>query len=77
MRATTALRFPNTSYQLGSDTAGQIAMAITGGYRGRFAAGTGSDRDGIYVAADYNYLHGFRYEAADAVFGWTRTVRDC
>ena len=66
LRATTALRFSNTSYQLGSDTAGQIAMAITGGYRGRFAAGSGSDRDGIYAAADYNYLHGFRYENADA-----------
>ncbi len=43
-----ALRFSNTNYQLGSDTAGQIAMAITGGYRGRFAVSTGSDRDGIY-----------------------------
>jgi hypothetical protein len=61
-----ALRFSNTNYQLGSDTSGQVAMAITGGYRGRFAAGTGSDRDGIFVAADYNYLHGFRYEQVDA-----------
>ena len=60
------LRFSNTRYDLGSDTFGQIAMAITGGYRGRFDAGTGSDRDGIYVAADYNYLHGFRYEQVDA-----------
>ena len=60
------LRFPNTNYLLGSDTAGQIAMAITGGYRGRFAAGGGSDRDGLYVAVDYNYLHGFRYEGVDA-----------
>ena len=61
------LRFPNTQYPLASDTQGQIAMAITGGYRGRFEiASPGSDRDGIYAAVDFNYLHGFRYEAADA-----------
>jgi hypothetical protein len=66
LESDTPLRFSNTRYDLGSDTFGQIAMAITGGYRGRFAAGTGSDRDGIYVAADYNYLHGFRYEQVDA-----------
>lgn len=54
---------PNTALRLGNTTRGQMALAITGGYRGRFAlpAGT-SDRDGIYVAANYNYLHGFRYE---------------
>ena len=60
------LRFPNTQYLLGSDLQGQFAMAITGGYRARFDVGSGSDRDGLYVAADYNYLHGFRYENADA-----------
>ena len=44
-------------------------MAITGGYRGRFAlpAGT-SDRDGIYVAANYNFLRGFRYEDVNLGF---------
>lgn len=62
----TALRFPNTQYPLTTDTQGQIAMAITGGYRGRFPLGTSSDRDGFYAAVDYNYLHGFRYENADA-----------
>jgi len=60
------LRFPNTSYPITTALQGQFAMAITGGYRGRFAAGTDSGRDGIYVAADYNYLHGFRYENANA-----------
>jgi hypothetical protein len=61
------LRFANTQYGLASDTQGQIAMAITGGYRGRFEiANPGSDRDGIYTAVDFNYLHGFRYEAAGA-----------
>ena len=54
---------PNTQIRLGNTTRGQMALAITGGYRGRFAlpAGT-SDRDGIYVAANYNVLRGFRYE---------------
>lgn len=60
------LRFPNTQYALSSDTQGQIAMSITGGYRGRFAAGSGVDRDGIYAAVDFNFLRGFHYEAADA-----------
>jgi len=62
----TALRFPNTNYPLSSNLQGQFAMAITGGYRGRFAVSGGSERDGIYVAANYNYLHGFRYEQANA-----------
>jgi hypothetical protein len=60
------LRFPNTQYLMGSDLQGQMAMAITGGYRARFAAGSGADRDGIYAAVDYNYLHGFRHEHANA-----------
>jgi hypothetical protein len=44
-------------------------MAIAGGYRGRFAwpsgVGAGSEREGLYLAANYNYLHGFRYEDID------------
>jgi len=40
-----------------------MAMAITGGYRGRFALPNAtSDRDGIYLAANYNFLRGFLYE---------------
>jgi hypothetical protein len=60
------IRFPNTQYLLASDTQGQIAMAITGGYRGRFAVDSGGERDGIYTAVDFNFLNGFRYEAANA-----------
>jgi hypothetical protein len=44
---------------------GQVAAAITGGYRGRFAwpgASSGSTREGIYIAANFNYLRGFLYE---------------
>jgi hypothetical protein len=57
------LYVPNAQIRVGNASRGQMAMAITGGYRGRFAlpAGT-SDRDGIYVAANYNFLRGFRYE---------------
>jgi hypothetical protein len=55
---------PNTQFTLGTASRGQLALALTGGYRGRFAALTvgGSDRDGVYVAANYNYLVGFDYE---------------
>ena len=53
----------NAQMHLGTATRGQMAMAITGGYRGRFALpSSSSDRDGIYVAANYNHLRGFRYE---------------
>jgi hypothetical protein len=41
----------------------QVAVAVSGGYRGRFAsrsAAAGS-RDGIYVAVNYNYLIGVEY----------------
>jgi hypothetical protein len=44
-------------------------MAVAGGYRGRFAwpsgVGSGGEREGLYVAANYNYLRGFRYEDID------------
>ena len=54
---------PNTQIRLGNTSRGQMALAITGGYRGRFALpAASSDRDGIYVAANYNYLRGFQYE---------------
>lgn len=44
-------------------TDAQMAAAITGGYRLRlpFREGRGS-RDGIYIATNYHYLHGLRYE---------------
>jgi hypothetical protein len=59
----TDIYVPNAQMRLGTATRGQMAMAITGGYRGRYALPTSSsDRDGVYVAANYNYLRGFRYE---------------
>ncbi len=60
---------PNSQLTASNTTQGQLAMAIAGGYRARFAwpsgVGFGSDREGLYLAANYNYLHGFRYEDID------------
>ena len=46
----------------------QAAAAVTGGYRARFALPTarGSERDGVYVAADYHYLFGLGLGRIDA-----------
>jgi hypothetical protein len=42
---------------------GQIALAAVVGYRGRFVAGSSpAGRDGLYLAANFNYLRGFKYE---------------
>ena len=61
---------PFTQLTALNNTQGQLAMAIAGGYRGRFAfpvgVGAGSDREGIYLAANVNYLHGFRYFDVDS-----------
>ena len=64
---------PDAAFQFGVLTRGQAALALTGGYRGRFAwpegigAGTGiaSELGGVYVALNYNYLRGLRYENVD------------
>lgn len=61
---------PDTQLSAQNDVQGQFALAVAGGYRGRFAwpsgVGRGTDREGLYVAANYNYLHGFRYEDIEA-----------
>jgi hypothetical protein len=61
---------PNAQLTAADVTQFQAALAVTGGYRGRFAlpsgVGLGSDREGVYVAFNYNYLKGFRYEDMDA-----------
>ena len=62
----TDVYFPNSQFTIGVGTRGQMAAALTAGYRGRFGfAQASGDRDGVYVALDYNYLHGFRYENID------------
>ncbi len=60
--------FPNTSYGIGVNRSQtQMAGALTFGYRARIGlpAGlpsSGTDREGIYLAVNYNYLHGFHLE---------------
>jgi hypothetical protein len=54
---------PNTRFTADSDATSQMAMAITGGYRGRLPIlNTGNDADGFYVAANYHYLRGFHLD---------------
>lgn len=57
---------PNAQFPITNANEGQVALAATGGYRGRFSWGNGigsrSAREGLYIAADYNYLYGFQYE---------------
>jgi len=65
---------PNTSFNMSNDTESQFGIAITGGYRGRFAfpgtvvsssnePGIGNRAaEGLYVGVNYHYLHGFEYE---------------
>jgi hypothetical protein len=68
LASATDVYLPNTQFVMTNSSQGQIALAVTGGYRGRFAwptgVGGGSPREGLYVAADYNYLHGFNYQDA-------------
>jgi hypothetical protein len=54
----------NRTFSLGNTSAGQLALAITGGYRARFALPGRGGREGVYVGANYHYLRGFRYEQA-------------
>jgi len=60
----------NTTFQIANASDGQVAGALTFGYRARYALPTsmssagGSDRDGIYVSANYNYLRGIRRDSA-------------
>ncbi len=57
---------PNASFLITDDTIDQFALAITGGYRARLPlpgrSSVGSGRDGVYIAVNYNYLYGFRYD---------------
>ena len=58
--------FRNTTLTISDTTTDQFALAVTGGYRGRFplpdGRGGGSSANGTYVAANYHYLHGFHFD---------------
>ena len=68
MSSETNVYLPNTALPFSTNQRGELALAITGGYRGKFAlpvGGSGDEREGIYVALNYNYLRGYIYEDAD------------
>lgn len=63
------VRLPNASFRITDASAGQAAAAITFGYRRRMAlpgrSSSTNRRNGIYIASNYHYLRGFRYDSAD------------
>lgn len=60
------IHLPSTQLRSATALRAQGAAAIAGGYRGRFSLPQRrSDRDGVYVAVNYNVLRGIRYEDFD------------
>ncbi len=61
---------PFASLGVGGGEINQLALDITGSYRARFPLfapdGAGASRNGMYVAANYHHLQGFRYDSFDA-----------
>jgi hypothetical protein len=54
---------PNAQFNITGAVRVELPVAVTVGYRGRFQVRSGgSDRDGLYVSFNYNYLRGFAYE---------------
>jgi len=68
---------PNQTFTMSNDTESQFGMAVTGGYRARFAlpasmsgakasnsafSNINEGLEGFYVGANFHYLHGFEYE---------------
>jgi hypothetical protein len=65
----TGVNKPNANFPLSEADQSQLAVAVVGGYRARFSLPTswtgGSGREGLYIAANYNYLRGFGYNHDD------------
>jgi hypothetical protein len=58
--------YANSSLVVQDSSAVQLAMSIVVGYRARVpVSGWSGDRDGLYLAANYRYLHGFKYLEPD------------
>jgi len=61
---------PFATLDLGGSTRQQTALDITGAYHARYALfqrdGEEGRRNGMYVVANYHYLHGFRYDEVHA-----------
>ena len=61
---------PDTKFGISGGETNQLALAITGGYRARFPVfsqdGTAAGRNGMYVAANFHYLVGLRFDDFNA-----------
>ena len=61
---------PAATLGIGGGETDQLALAITGGYRARFPLfaqdGAGAGRNGMYVVANFHYLHGLRFDDFEA-----------
>ena len=61
---------PAATLGIGGGETDQLALAITGGYRARFPMfvqdGAAAGRNGMYVAANFHYLHGLRFDEFEA-----------
>jgi hypothetical protein len=64
LSSSTPVSIPNRTFSVSDGSVGQLALAITGGYRGRIALPGRSGRDGVYIGGNFHYLHGFRHEDA-------------
>lgn len=73
LASSTPIHPVNDTFTAGTVGHGQAALAITGGYRGRMPwpgrpVSDTSDGNGIYLAANANYLQGFGYVSSDLMF---------
>jgi len=61
---------PFATMRVGGGETSQLALDITGAYRARFPIfgedGPGARRDGMYIAANYHHLQGFRLDRFQA-----------
>jgi hypothetical protein len=61
---------PSARLGMGGGEINELALDITGSYRARFPLfapnDAASSRNGMYVAANYHHLQGFRYDEIDA-----------
>jgi hypothetical protein len=57
----TGVNQSNATFPITETDQEELAAAVTGGYRARFALPGSADQNGLYVAANYNYLRGFGY----------------
>jgi hypothetical protein len=62
---------PKATFNITNITSEQVALAVTGGYRAKVSSGgkagkQQSERNGVYVTANFHYLRGYRYDAIDS-----------